>query len=257
MAPLRIMLVCAISVWLCLAQSSKRGLASVTVHFEAHQQGFWARYLVNTRTARTPGWIVSESGEESYDVAGISPGPVSRFRGILYAPGCALQLADIAIAEAKNYSYVFPCEPVKQVEIQGVVTHPHLNEPRLMIEAKYVAAWAENFFGYDDGADTEIPLGSVATVDDQNRFRLSVPNLEKEKGGEIRIWVRDQDNGRIKDQLKVSLQTPESQRTRLGGIPMTALNSTALLFDVCSANPPAEHDKYGFALRDDLDVCQP
>jgi hypothetical protein len=214
--------------------------------------------LVTTRTARTPGWIVSESGEESYEVTGIRVGALSRFRGILYSPGCALQLVDILITEIRNYSYVFPCEPVKQIEIQGIVIHPErLSESRMTIDAKYVATWAENFFGYDDGTDTEIPLGSVATLDEQNRFRLSVPNLGKDKGGEIRIWLRDEDNGRIRDQLRVSLQSPESQRTRLGGIPMTALNSTPVLFKVCSANSPSEHDKYGFALRDDDDICKP
>ncbi len=265
MAAPRVMLVCAVSACVCLAQLTsdkpgKRGLASVTVHFEAHAQGFWARYLVTTRTARTPGWIVSESGEESYDVAGISPGPVSRFRGILYAPGCALQLADFAIAEAKNYSYVFPCEPVKQIEIQGTVIDPQrLSESRMTIDAKYVATWAENFFGYDDGTETEIPLGSVANLDGQNRFRLSIPNLGTQKGGEIRIWLRDDASGRTEDQLRVSQQTPEGQRTRLGGIPMAALDSPALQFNVCSANSPSEHDKYGFALRDDeeLNRCKP
>jgi hypothetical protein len=40
---------------------------------------------------------------------------------------------------------------------------------------------------------------------------------------------------------------------------MAALNSTPLPFNVCSANSPSEHDKYGFAVRDDDEVnrCKP
>jgi hypothetical protein len=90
-------------------------------------------------------------------------------------------------------------------------------------------------------------------VDEQDHFRLAVPDFTKDKlassqdhAAEIRIWARDADNPRILFKLRLLSGNPKIQPTRFGGIPVDSLGSVLLEFVTCHGEPPAVRDEFGF-----------
>jgi hypothetical protein len=253
----RIAFICALSALFTYSALGQTPTAILEVQFAGHGAGFWGRYAVCYGKDRIAGWTSPQNGG-AHRIEGIFSGPKTRIRGILYAPGCALQTFDIAVKDARLYQYQFRCDPIPQTEIHGV-TEPAgpLDRGRnLRIEATYVALWTPDFLGYDDGTATEIPLAGESEVDEQGRFRLSVPDFAKDKlasapnhAAEIRIWARDLDDDRLFAKLKLLPGTYQAQPTRLGGIPIDSIGSSLLEFAVCYADPPAVRDKFGFTIR--------
>jgi hypothetical protein len=147
------------------------------------------------------------------------------------------------------------------VEIHGTVPYlGKLFDHDFKVEAKYVPDWASDFFGYDDGTTTEIPLGPAVALDDQSHFHLSVPDLAGSRigEGEIRIFIRDQVTVQIVDQLRVASRNPKVQASRLGGIRIESLKVDGGVFAFCPTKSTYAHDEFGFALRhDDDDGCPP
>lgn len=244
---------------LCFGQNSDH-LASVDVHFAGHAPGFWGRYIVIDKEKRRTGWIRSLDGADVYRISGVSAAQGTRLKAILYAPACALQTLDLSMAGLRDYQYVFTCKPLPQLEIHGMLGRlQRRSDGNSEIRAKYIAIWAPAFFEYDDGTDTEIPLGGSASFDSLYLFRLSIPDLSKDKvansadhPGEVRLAMRDPVSGRVVDQLRISPQTAGMQPTRFGGIPVSLLRTSPLVFTFCSANADVDHDEYGFGIRPDV-----
>jgi len=233
--------------------------ATLDVHAPDSVSGFWGRFFIIEKASRIAGWITPEDKTSDYKISGIHASENTRFRAIIYVPGCALQTVDLAISEARNYQYSFRCVLVPQTQIQGTVLQPGGGLMRnVTVEAKYVANWAAAFFQYDDGTATEIPLGDKATFNGQNKFSLQIPDLSKDKlassadhPGEIRIYVRDDANGQIADQLRLTSADPAKPVSRMGGIPISALSDNGAVLRFCETESLLSHDSYGFAVRDD------
>ena len=120
-----------------------------------------------------------------------------------------------------------------------------------------MAVWVPDFFGYDDGTTTEIPLGGGGTIDAQNRFRLAITDLSRDRlanspnhSGEIRIFVRDQKSGQIIDQWRSVPQDAGVPVQKFGGIPVGLLHRTdGGAFSFCAVRSVSAHDEFGFAIR--------
>jgi hypothetical protein len=234
--------------------------ATVEIQFTGHGGGFWGRYAVCYGKSRIAGGASPPIGETNR-IEGIFSGPKTRIRGVLYAPGCALQTMDISVKESRLYQYAFRCDPLPQTEIQGATgpVDPLHRGHHMKIEAEYAALWTAEFLGYDDGTTSEIPLAGDSAVDEQGHFRLSIPDFAKDKvagspnhAAEIRIWARDQDDGRVFANLRLLSGKNKLQPTRFGGIPVDSIGSSLLEFTTCYADPPAEHDRFGFTIRSEL-----
>jgi len=242
-----------------LAAEATGPAATLDIHAPDSVSGFWGRFFIIEKASRIAGWITSEDKTSDYKITGIHASQDTRFRAIVYVPGCALQTVDLAIAEARNYQYSFRCLLIPQTQIQGTVLQPGgslLHD--VTVEAKYVATWAPAFFQYDDGTTTEIPLGDKATFNGQNKFSLQIPDLSKDKlatsadhPGEIRIWVRDNENGQVADQLRLTSNDPAKPVSRMGGIPISALSDNGAVLRFCETEALISHDSYGFAVRDE------
>jgi hypothetical protein len=240
--------------------------AALDIDFGTPTARVWGRYVVSDKTTVRVGWINPQDGELTYAITRLSANDTSQVRGIVYSPGCALQTFDIAIQEPRSYRYSFPCEPISQIEIHGSIPQlGRLYDGDVRIEAKYVADWAPDFFKYDDGTTTEIPLGGAGTLDDQNHFHLPIPDLSRDKlagsptrGGEIRIFIRNQKSGQIIDLWKFTPQDSKLRATRFGGIPIGFIKPDSGLFTFCPARSVFAHDQFGFALRPEIDpACSP
>lgn len=240
--------------------------AILNIDLRAATARVWGRYVISDRTTVRTGWINPQEGEHIYAITRLSASNTSHVRGIVYSPGCVLQTFDIAIQELRSYQYSLRCEPVSQIEIHGSIPQlGRLYDYGVRIEANYVADWAPDFLKYDDGTTTEIPLGVSGTLDDQNSFRLPIPDLATDKlagspihGGEIRIFIRNQMSGQIVDQWRFTSKDPKLSATRLGGIPVSLIKSGSGLFTFCPARSVFAHDQFGFALRPDIEpACSP
>ena len=224
----RIAFICAVSSLLLCSALGQTPTAILEIQFAGHSAGFWGRYAVCYGKNRIAGWTSPQNGE-AHRIEGIFSGLKTRVRGVLYAPGCALQTFDVAVKDARLYQYQFRCDPLPQTEIRGDTgSYGSLLRGRsLRIEAKYVALWTPDFLGYDDGTTTEIPLVGESAVDEQGRFRLSIPDFAKDKiasapnhAAEFRIWAVDLDDDRLFAKLRLLAGTYEAQPSRLGGIPI-------------------------------------
>jgi len=239
--------------------------ATLEIAFPGHESGFWGRFKVTGDSLGFSGWIVPESQMSSYRVNHLPVGPATRFKAILYSPGCALRVLDIPINAVQEFKYMFDCDSVSSVNIRGTVKgYDRFYAHKVRIEAKYVALWAPAFYGSDDGSTTAIPLGSTAALSDAGYFWLSIPDLSSDKlaasedhPGEIQFWARDKVSGLVVAQLRLSPENGLSQPTRLGGIRPQEV-SAQLVFLPCAANPGVPHDHFGFALRPDPHgACDP
>jgi hypothetical protein len=69
--------------------------------------------------------------------------------------------------------------------------------------------------------------------------------------GEIRIWVRDNADGHIADQLRLASNDPAVPVSKMGGIPISALSENGAVLRFCETESFISHDTYGFAVRDE------
>jgi hypothetical protein len=210
--------------------------------------------------------MTPQDGQHSYTITKLAANNTTHVRGIVYSPGCALQAFDIAIQEARGYRYSFPCEPTSPIEIQGAIPQlGRLYDGDVRVEAKYVAAWAPGLLKYDDGTTTEIPLGGVATLDEQNHFHLLIPDLSRDRlagapnrDGEIRIFIRNRESGQIVDQWRFASHDPKRGGTKFGGIPVGLIKPDSGVFAFCPTGSVFAHDPGGFALRPEIaPACSP
>ncbi len=262
----RITCLCIVVTLLMPAQDDRpaRSDATLEIAFPGHESGFWGRYKVTGGSRGFSGWVVPEPQMSSYRVDHLPVGPATRFKAILYSPGCALQVLDIAVNTVQEFKYLFNCDAVSPMNIQGrVIRVDRFTEHKVRIEAKYVALWAPAFYGSDDGSTTAIPLGSTAALSDAGYFWLPIPDFSSDKvaasedhPGEIQFWAKDKVTGRTVAQLRVSPGNDRAQPTRFGGIPPLEIKSAQLEFVPCAANPVLLHDYFGFAVRPDVyDAC--
>jgi hypothetical protein len=208
------------------------------------------------------GWVQPRPGVSSYFISTTHEGrPATRIRALLYAPGCAIQTLDLPVLGV-NQQYDFICQPLPSVWIAGALTRSdRLYRHEVKLQAKYVARWAQPFFGFGSGIVTSIPVGSGAYPSADGRFRLSVPDLSQDPlagasdhPGELQIWARDKTSDDIVAQLTPA--APQVIKVRMGGLKIQKEYLSEIAFAPCAVSPPQLHDKMGFALRPDAgDSC--
>jgi len=208
-------------------------------------------------------WVQPRPGVSAYRISTTHDGrPATRIKALLYAPDCAIQTLDLPVSDSNDQPYSFVCRPLPSVAITGTLTRTdRLYGRGVKLQAKYVARWARSFFEVGDGVVTTIPLGDVAYLSQDGRFRLSVPDLSQDPlagapdhPGEFQIWARD----KITEDLVAQLIPRGAQfiKTRMGGLKIVSEYPSEIVFVPCAANPPQVHDAIGFALRPaPVDAC--
>ena len=125
------------------------------------------------------GWVEPRPKVSSYLISTVRGGvPASRIRALVYAPGCAIRAFDLPLSTSDREEYSLVCEPASSLSITGTITRTdRLYGHEVRLQAKYVARWAQAFFGIDRAILTEIPVGAVAEPSVEGRFDLSIPDL--------------------------------------------------------------------------------
>lgn len=185
------------------------------------------------------GWVDPKAGVSSYFLETAQNGKAARrLRALIYAPGCAIETYDLAIAGSGVEQIAYGCRPVAWFWMTGAVTG--LKDSR--IQAKFTARWVQQFFDLPDGIVTQVPVGEANYSTDDGQFRLMLPAFSD---GEVQFWAADRSDGRILGRL-----VPDE--------PLRPAESS-VRFSVCGTKESRAHDQFGFALRgqEGVDVACP
>jgi hypothetical protein len=203
------------------------------------------------------GWVQPRVGVSSYFISTTHGGrPATRFKALLYAPGCSIETFDLPVSASSNQQYSFNCRSLSNIEIAGALTRTdRLYGREVKLQARYIARWAQSFLEFGEGIVTTIPVGDVAYLSPDGRFRLSVPDLSQDPlagtpdhPGELQIWVRDKTSGALVAQLIPA--KPQAIKTRMGGLKIQSEYPSEIVFAPCVANPHQVRDAAtGFAVR--------
>ena len=228
---------------------------------EVLSESFFIRYVLTGEDFG--GWVQPQSGVSAYVISTTFKGsPATGIKAVLYAPGCAIQTLDLPLSRSDNPQYSFICQPVRSIWIEGVLTRSdRLYGLHVRLQAKYLARWAQQFLRLDESLVTGIPVGGVAYLSADGRFRLEIPDFSQDPlaaapdhPGEIQIWAKDRKGKAVVAQLIPT--GAQLIKTRMGGLKVQNGYPSEIVFAPCAANPPRVHDRIGFAMRPDAsDAC--
>jgi hypothetical protein len=228
---------------------------------EAISESFFVRYLLTGQDFG--GWVQPRSGISSYVISTTLEGrPATGIKAILYAPGCALRTLDLRLSGSDNPQYLFTCQPIRSIGLQGALIRPdRLYGHKVKLQATYIARWGQPFLRLDDSLVTGIPVGDVAYPSADGRFRLVIPDLSQDPlagapdhPGELQIWAKEETSGAIVAQLIPA--DPQFPKTRMGGLRVRNEYPSEIVFAPCAASSARVYDKIGFAIRPDVrDAC--
>jgi len=202
------------------------------------------------------GWVQPRPGVSSYLISTMREGrAATRIRALLYAPGCGIQTLDVPLSGTNNQKYSLSCRPLPDVSIAGLLTRMELLAGReFNLEARYVARWAQPFFGFNPPLITAIPVGDVVGVSPDGHFKLEVPDFSQDSPGELQIWAREKVSGKIIGQLLPA--GSQAFKTRMGGLKLQSEYPAEIVFVPCTEHPNRVQDAFGFTLRsNDKDAC--
>lgn len=195
------------------------------------------------------GWVQPRPGVSSYRISTMREGrTAARIRALLYPSGCGIQTLELTLSGSKDEKYTLTCKPLPVVTISGVLTRQELLQGReFTLQAKYVARWAQPFFGFDPQLITTIPVSDAAETAADGSFRLEIPDFSQDSPGEIQIWARDRANGKIIAQLLPV--GPAEIKSRMGGLKLSGEYPPGIVFVPCTEHPDRVQDAFGFTLR--------
>lgn len=208
-------------------------------------------------------WVQSRKGVSSYSIAAIRGGHAARIRGIVYAPGCALQTFDILPGSSNYEQFPFFCQPLKAQQLSATVAHmDRLYGRDITLQVKYVARWAQRFLGIDEVALTSIPIGDPMDLPRDGKFQLALPDFTDDPiagapdhEGEINVWAHDKSTGELVALLVPTV--PASLRVHVGGLKIQRTYPPDLTFAPCASGNARVYDAIGFARRSDIrDACE-
>src|ERR1019366_9294890 len=230
---------------------------------EVISETFFARYVLAGQDFG--GWVHPLPGISSYGISTTFEGsPVTGIKAILYAPGCAIQTLDLHLTGADTPQFQFLCQPMRNIAIQGaLILSERLYGHKVKLQAKYIARWAQSFLGMDDSFVTSIPIGDVAHLSADGRFRLVIPDLSQDplartpdRPGEIQVWAKDETSDAIV--AKLIPTDPQFLKARMGGLKVRNEYPSDVVFAPCAESSAQPHDKIGFAMRPAIsDACDP
>jgi hypothetical protein len=230
---------------------------------EVNSETFFARYVLAGQDFG--GWVHPLPNISSYGVGTTFEGrPVTGIKAILYAPGCAIQTLDLRLTGADNPQFPFICQPMRNIAIQGaLILSERLYGHKVKLQVKYIARWAQSFLGLDESVVTSIPIGDVAHLSADGRFRLVIPDLSqdplagtRDHPGELQVWAKDETSDAIV--AKLIPEDPLFLKARMGGLKVRNEYPSEVVFAPCAESSAQPHDKYGFAMRPAIsDACDP
>jgi hypothetical protein len=209
------------------------------------------------------GWVQPRSGVSSYFIDTTSGGRSAAWiKALIYAPGCAIQTLDVPLSTVNHERYSFVCQPLGSTSIAGTLGRfDSLYTQKVKLRAKYVGRWAQPFLGLGGEVVPIIPVGEVAEVSEDGRFRMSIPDLARDpiagnQDGEFQIWAEEKISGKISALLIPT--GPVALKKHLGSVRVQSEYPLNTVFIPCAAPASLLHTPEGFAIRPGVDEsCEP
>jgi hypothetical protein len=230
---------------LMLALTAVAGWSQIPSHYiaidlpsEVSSESVFIRYILAGEAIG--GLVQPRPGVSAYIIGTArGDGSAAGIKAVLYAPGCAIQTLDVPRSDA-NPRYPYVCRRLGSVGIAGKVLQPErLTGHEVNVQARYIARWAQPFLGLGDIL-VSIPVGDVASLPADYRFKISVPDLASDPlagapdhAGDIQIWARDKTSG--DDVAQLLPGGSATFRTRMGGLKIQREYPAETIFTPCAA----------------------
>ena len=211
-------------------------------------------YCVYAQGAYCSG-IPPEKNRLSYSVPATHEGHVvTSLKAILYAPGSAIETVTL---QAGASAYAFEWRALPPVALTGTVAMKDVAYAgKVQLELKYMATWANRFFGMRDGPIPSFPVGELVYLKEGNRFEFAVPDFASDPisaAGFLHVWAKEKGTGNLS-----ALLVPTGSKTKLDSLKVASFYPPDLAFTICHANATAiTHDRVGFAIRGSEEPCVP
>jgi len=144
------------------------------------------------------GYVEPKSGQTAYEIEAFTAGePAKSIKILIYAQGCRFQTFDLDLTQFPISKERFVCESLPSVRITGEVPSDLIRDENTELNVRYVAIWANRFFGIADGP---VPEFQVATTrpDSEGNFRLDISDFSVDKtassyqgGASLSFMLRD------------------------------------------------------------------
>src|SRR5579862_449284 len=148
-------------------------------------------------------YVKPTSGVHSYEIPTVVDGQAAtEIRIIVYATGCEIQQFVHALDGDSHAIEEFVCQRPKMVELSGRLVATELvrnHDSELVVT--YMAYWAHEFFGIDDGTVISYQLAAVST-NAEGMFEVELPCFKEDidnplshRRAHFRLVLRDSKTG--------------------------------------------------------------
>jgi hypothetical protein len=172
---------------------------------EIRSEQVQARYYLTGRFGGSGSFLKAEPERNVYLIdTSVNHQAAETLKVILYAPGCQIVTLAVPSLSGSEKTADVPCEDLPPLTFNGRVELPEpLRHRPYEVEITYMAYWAHNFFGIEDGPVTTFDLARV-TPDERGAFHVLLPNFTKDAVTEsfhrdagLRFVAREHNAGRI------------------------------------------------------------
>jgi hypothetical protein len=237
---------------ICPARTCNAQAFEIRVPPDVASEKLVIRYFLEGGFGGYNGWISPRSNQRVYSIATSHQGqPAAGLKSVLYAPGCALETLSRSLTDARERFHEFLCRKQPEVPLAATLTHmERLTGKDLVIQAVYVAWWAHQFFGKEDGpVVTTFHVGETAS-DADGHFTISLPDFSGlSSDAAFQFQARDKTTGKLYAQL-----VPNQLKGRAGSLQIAAAYPDNLIFSACLSGLPVDHAK--FTTRGYASACE-
>jgi hypothetical protein len=195
-------LLIAVSAHFCPTPSkqSPATLPTVSISLPANipSETVEIRYLLIGPFGGYGGYIEPRPGQRAYEIeAAVAGEPAKSIKILVYAPGCIFRTFELDLTQAPISKQRFVCESLPSVSIVGEVPNELIRDENTELNVRYLAFWANRFFGIADGPVPEFQVATTRPNSDGN-FRVDITDSSADKtassyqdGASLSFLLRD------------------------------------------------------------------
>jgi hypothetical protein len=185
------------------------------------------RYLLIGPFGGYGGFIEPKPNKTDYEIEASTQGrPANSIKILVYATGCKFRTFNLDLTQIPNPIERFVCESLPQIRIAGKIPSDLMLHENAELNVRYMAYWANSFFGTPDGPVIEFYLATTIPDSDGN-FGLEIPDFSSDNidsshkdGASLSFTLRDSKTGNdIAFDLKPELPEYRSDTQQLKVLP--------------------------------------
>jgi hypothetical protein len=181
----------------------------------ARPESVQVRYLLTGKSGGYSGWSATTTADSVWIHTARREWAAAGLKAILFAPSCEPERVVVDDLRASSREHAFQCRPAPPLTLRGRFDRPaEWQVLRVQVQVEYVAPWANQFLGIDDGSAITVPAAE-ASADAIGQFTVALPSIGKDGSapdGAFTFVLREATSGNV---LGV-LHPPQSLASRHG-----------------------------------------